>query len=236
MTWPAPGSASAAQTAPPRPAENSWTSVLPQTAQAVRLGWNPETLRSFSRNDSATAAGSIGPRLQRPEPREQQEHDAHVPLVFLGDAVDRLEHRLAGGEQREVVADRAMGGDDLGLGDRVERSSAPVEHQVHVGERLQARPEPAGGLADPLRHAPDLAGALGHDGDDLVGLAELRRPEDDALLLVGGHRRIVARREVAPPHTACDVSVARGAGAGPRKDRRRPSTPPCSESRPPSSR
>ncbi len=164
----------------------------PQTAHAVSDGWNPDSESSFSMNDSATAPGSAGLRVERPEPGQQEQRESHVPLVLLRHLVDGLEHGLAGGEQREVLADRHVRRDDLGLGDRVERATAVIQHEVHVRERLQSCAEAAGRLADAFRDGPYLAGALGHHGHDLVGFAELDGPQDDALLFVRGHGRIVA--------------------------------------------
>ena len=136
--------------------------------------------------------GIGGTSVERAAARQQQQRDAQVLLVLLGHLVDGFEHRLAGGEPGEVLADRHVRRDDLGLGHGVERAAAPVEHEVHVRERLQAGAEAAGGLADPLRDGPDLARTLGHDGDDLVGFTELERTQDDTLLFVRRHPRIVA--------------------------------------------
>src|SRR5690606_18054439 len=80
--------------------------------------------------------------------------------------------------------------DRLGLGDHVERA-AGVELQVHMGERLQPRPEARGGAAHPLGHGPDLAGALGQDRDDAVGFAELLGAQHDALVTVEAHSPIL---------------------------------------------
>ena len=183
-------------------------------------------------NDSATAPGSAGRVSSARTPGQQQQRQPDVPLVLLGHLVDGLEHRLPGGEQPQVVADRQVRRDDLGLRDRVQRATAVVQHQRHVGERLQARPEPAGGLADPLRDRPDLAGALGHDGDDLVGLAELDRAQDDALFLIGGHGRIVLSRPCGTPirlwRFRCDEAVATVAGGSPASPVGRRSPPPGS--------
>ena len=131
-------------------------------------------------------------RVERPEPGQQEDRQPDVPFVLLRDLVDGLEHRLAGREQAQVVPDVPVRRDDLRLGDRVERAATPVEHQVDVGERLEPPSEPRGGLPDALGDGANLARTLGQDGDDLVGFAELDRAQDDPLLLVGGHRRMVA--------------------------------------------
>src|SRR5207249_6352495 len=59
-TGPAPYSAHPSHTAPPWPDENSSGDVIPHTAHAVSDGWKPLSDSSFSRYDSATAAGSTG--------------------------------------------------------------------------------------------------------------------------------------------------------------------------------
>ena len=82
-----------------------------------------------------------------------------------------------------------------------------------MGEGLEPRAEAARGLADALRHRPDLARALGHDGDDLVGFAELVRAQDDALLFVRRHPRIVAPATCAD--TLAEVCSFRGGPAVP---------------------
>ena len=64
---------------------------------------------------------------------------------------------------------------------------ALIQEQRDMRQGFEPRPELAVGAADPLRHGPDLARALGEDGDDLVGLAQLHGPQDDALFLVEGH-------------------------------------------------
>ena len=131
-------------------------------------------------------------RVEGPEPGQEEERQPDVPFVLFRNLVDGLEHRLAGREQAQVVADVPVRRDDLRLSDRVERAATPVEHQVDVGERLEPPSEPRGGLPDALGDAANLARTLGQDGDDLVGFAELDRAQDDPLLLVGGHRRMVA--------------------------------------------
>ena len=91
----------------PCPARTAAESVAPQTAHAVSEGWNPESESSFSMKDSATAPGSRGPASRAPDsPASSRSDEPDVPLVLLRDLVDRLEHRLAGREQREVLADR----------------------------------------------------------------------------------------------------------------------------------
>ena len=152
--------------------------------------------------------GDRGLGVEGAEPGEQEQDELHVLLVLLGHLVDGLEHRLARREQGEVVADRRVRRDDLGLRDGVQGAAPVVQHQAHVGERLEPGPEAAGGLADALGDGPDLPRALGHDGHDLVGLAELVRPQDDALLFVGRHGRIVAARTPRKAQQVCAVSVA----------------------------
>src|SRR5262249_42335471 len=110
-----------------------------------------------------------------------------VALVLLGHAVGRLEHGLARRDEVELRAGPHEGGDDLGLGHRVE-VAALIQQQRDVGERLQPGPEPALRAAEALRHPTELSAALSEDGDDLVGLAELDRAKDDPLFLVEGHR------------------------------------------------
>ena len=107
--------------------------------------------------------------------------------------------------------------DDLGLRHGVERAASPVQHQGNVRERLEPRAETAGGLADALGHGPDLARALGHDGHDLVGLAELDRAQDDALFLVERHGGIVALASWPTPSANVAKSWRCGvpAGSGP---------------------
>src|SRR5439155_12105229 len=154
-------------------------------------------------------------RIECPQSGEQEDRELDVPFVFLRDLVDGLEHRLAGREQAQVVADVPVRGDDLRLGDGVERAATPVEHQVDVGERLEPSAEPRGGLPDALGDAADLARTLGQDGDDLVGFAEFDRAQDDPLLLIGGHGRMVAPEVLREPCSECGVSVAAEGGQAP---------------------
>ena len=142
------------------------------------------------------------PGVERAQPVEQEHRERDVALVLLGDLVDRLDHRLGGREQREVVADLPVGGHDLGLRHGVERAAPAVQHQVDVGEGLEATAEPRGGLAKSLGDRADLAGALGEDGHDLVGLTELHRAQDDPLLLIGGHTADGISRTL-PPEPFC---------------------------------
>src|SRR4029450_12812171 len=101
------------------------------------------------------------PSLERAKAGEEQEEQANVPLVLFGHLVYRLEHGFTRGEQAEGVPNGPERGDDLGLADGVEGASAPVTHQGEVGEGLEARAEPAGGLTDALGDGPNLARALG---------------------------------------------------------------------------
>jgi hypothetical protein len=112
--------------------------------------------------------------------------------VLLGHLLRGLQHGLAGGVGRVVLADRGERAEDDRLGDRVE-VPALVEHEVHVSERLQAGAEPARGSTDPLCHGADLPRALCEDRDDLVGLGELHGAEDDALFLVERHLARIVR-------------------------------------------
>ena len=111
--------------------------------------------------------------------------------MILGHLVRGLEHGLAGGQQVEVLPQRPKAREDLGLGHRVQRAPPPVQHQRDVRERLQSRPELALRAPDALRDCPDLAGSLGEDRDDPVGLTELDPRQDDALFLVERHVRMV---------------------------------------------
>ena len=134
----------------------------------------PEERRAHQR------AGVGGQRAQR-----AHEHPVErgVALALLGDLVDRLEHRHRVGEAAVVLAQRPVGVDGLDLGDDVELA-APVALQRDVAHRLEPGAEAAPGLADALGHGPDLAVALGQDGDDPVGLTELDRAQDHALVPV----------------------------------------------------
>jgi hypothetical protein len=132
------------------------------------------------------------PSIERPHPGQEQHEQPHVALVLLGDLVDGFQHGLSRGEQPEVAPESPERRHDLGLADGVEGPSPPVDHEGNVRERLQPGAEPRGRLPDALGHGSDLARALGHDRDDLVGLAQLDRAQHDALFLVEGHARIVA--------------------------------------------
>ena len=77
----------------------------------------------------------------------------------------------------------------FGVRHRRELAAAVVEEQLDVRQRLEPGPEPARRLADPLGDRPHLAIALGEDRDDSVGLAQLDRAQNNALIAVQGHGR-----------------------------------------------
>ena len=63
-------------------------------------------------------------------------------------------------------------------------SSSPtplVEHELDMGEGLQARTEPRLGLADALGDCSHASPVLGIDVQDAVGFAEPERAQDDCL-------------------------------------------------------
>ena len=106
-----------------------------------------------------------------------------VGFAVLGDLVDRFEHRDRVREQRVLLAQHPVGFEGLGLGHDVE-IAALVALQRDPGGRLEAGPELARRLADPLGDGPDLAVALREDRDDPVGLTELDRPEHHSLVAI----------------------------------------------------
>src|SRR5262249_30679010 len=86
--------------------------------------------------------------------------------------------------------------DGLGLRHDVELTPA-VALERDPGRRLEARPEPAGRLADALRHGPNLAVPLSEDRDDAIGLTELDRAQHDPLVSVQTshtHTSVILRR------------------------------------------
>ncbi len=59
-------------------------------------------------------------------------------------------------------------------------------------ERLEARAELRGRTSDALGDGPHAAVLAGEQGHDPVGLAQLLRAQDDAVIAVQAHRVIVA--------------------------------------------
>src|SRR5690348_7348361 len=90
------------------------------------------------------------------------------------------------GQWSVALAQRPEHVERLDLGDDVELA-ALVALQRDVARRFETRAEATPGLADALGDGPYLAPPLGEDGDDPVGLAELDRPQDDAVVPVQGH-------------------------------------------------
>ena len=185
---------SPAEWAPARSRSNPAPAVSPHVAHST-----PPSSRSNAGNGSslvAAAGAGVEHRVEALErqqlPEERRAHErawaasaqraqrAHehpverrVGLPLLGDLVGGLEHRDRVGEAAVVLAQRAVGVDRLHLGDDVEVAAAPVALERHVAGGLEPGAEPAARLAHPLGHRPHLARALGEDGDDPVGLAEL---------------------------------------------------------------
>src|SRR5205823_7528100 len=153
----------------------------------------------------------------------------------------RLQHRHAGGVAGVVPGQRlAVGPDDLRLRDDVQRT-ARVQHQVDMRERLQPGAEPRLGPADALGHGPDPPAGAAENGDDPVRLAQLLRPQHDAVIPVELHLAILphgkdnqpddgsspfgdapfgdwragARLTSMPPITATPVMRIRGAPGAP---------------------
>src|SRR5262249_15614185 len=93
--------------------------------------------------------------------------ERRVRFVLLRDLVDRFEHRHRVGEQHVLLAQRAIRLDGLGLRHNVEFTPA-VTLERDPSRRLEARPEPAGRLADALRDGPYLAVSLSEDRDDAI--------------------------------------------------------------------
>ena len=125
---------------------------------------------------------------QRAQRADEHPVQRRVGLSLLGDLVDRLEHRDRVRERPVVLAKRAKRVDRLDLGDDVELA-ASVALEGDVARRLEPGPEPARRLADPLGDRPHLAVALGEDRDDSVGLPQLDRAQNNALIAVQGHGR-----------------------------------------------
>ena len=124
---------------------------------------------------------------QRAQRADEHPVQRRVGLSLLGDLVDRLEHRDRVRERPVVLAKRAERVDRLDLGDDVELA-APVALEGDVARRLEPGPEAARRLADPLGDRPHLAVALGEDRDDSVGLTQLDRAQNHALIAVQGSR------------------------------------------------
>src|SRR5690606_5986207 len=98
----------------------------------------------------------------------------------------------------------------------VEVAAALVEEQLEVGGGLEPSAEAALGLADALRHGPDLAVAASEDADDPVGLTELVGSQHDPLVSVQAHEReaIRRRRRSGAPSAGTLGPRRRGARAG----------------------
>jgi hypothetical protein len=80
---------------------------------------------------------------ERPQAADQQQELADEGLfLHRGEPLGGLQHGRAAGVARVVHGQRlAVRPDRLRLGDHVQRA-AGVQQEIHVGERLQAGPEP----------------------------------------------------------------------------------------------
>ena len=144
--------------------------TAPHTTHSSRYGWKPSAASSFRKKAGTSSGASWAARARN----AAQQHlvQPGVGVALLRHLVARLQQRLRLGQPVEVLPHRPEDLDRLGLGDDVELA-ALVEQQRHVHHRLQPRPEPGLGLAHALGHRPHLAPALGQQGDDAVGLAQL---------------------------------------------------------------
>jgi hypothetical protein len=119
----------------------------------------------------------------QPADQEQQLAQRRF-LLHRGEPLGRLQHRHARRVPGVVGGQRlAVGPDDLGLGDHVERTPH-VQHQVDMRERLEPGPEPGFGPADALGHGPDPPAGTAEDGNDPVRLAQLLGPQHDPVIPV----------------------------------------------------
>ena len=129
-----------------------------------------------------------GPVVEHGEPAVEQQEQALAGLALLGDRIDDLDHRARGEDTIEVVAQVGERVDDRHLGDGVE-VRALVQHDVDVGERLEAPTEAALGLPHALRDGADLAVVGAEDHDDAMGLPERVAAQHDALVTPKCHDR-----------------------------------------------
>src|SRR5436190_3885335 len=182
-------------------------------------------------------AGSVLRIAEGAQPADQEQQLAQRGLLLhRGEPLGRLQHGHARGVAGVVTGQRrAVGPDDLRLRDDVQRA-ARVQHQVDVRERLQPGAEPGLGPAHALGHGADPPAGAAEDGDDPVRLAQLLRPQHDAVIPVELHlpilphgkdnqpddgssprvgRRALARLTSMPPITATPVMRIRGAPGAP---------------------
>ena len=84
----------------------------------------------------------------------------------------RLEPDHPGLQAIRVCADPVVGVDERGTCHGFELAPTLVEHELDMGERLQARSEPRLGLANALGDSSHASPVLGIDMQDAVGFAE----------------------------------------------------------------
>ena len=185
-TRPASCSASAAHTSPlagREPAVRAGRAAHRARGEARVKAGERQQLEEVALGDGG---GVEGPSSRARRPESKSRNSRTLRSCSSATLSARLHHGLGGRDQLEVHSDASERADDLRLRDGVQ-VPALVQQQGDVGEGLQSRAELAVRPADALRDGADLARALGQDRNDLVGLAQLDRPQDDALFLVEGH-------------------------------------------------
>ena len=132
------------------------------------MSWNESTTGSSAARDAGPGRNVVE-RLEKPRQRRE---GLLVRLLLGEEAQHRLEPDHPDLQPIRVGADPVVGVDERGTGDGLELAAPLVEHELDVGERLEARAEPRLGLADALGDRPDASPVLGVDVQDAVGFAE----------------------------------------------------------------
>ena len=140
----------------------------------------PSRASSFQKNAEVTTR--VRELRERAERADEHPVERGIRLVLLGDLVDGLEHR-------DRVGEHPYSSRSARFASRVSAwvttsSSRPVAQQRDLAGRLEPGAEAARGLADALGDGADLAVALGEEGDDPVGLAELDGAQHHPLVAV----------------------------------------------------
>ena len=142
------------------PDERLLRSALDAALEVRRIARDPEELELEREHDGVErgAGARLGRRrVERVEEPRQRGEGALVRLLLREQPQHRLEPDQSDLEAVRVAADRVVRADERGAGDRLELAATLMEHELDVGERLQAGPEARLRLAHALRDRADAA-------------------------------------------------------------------------------